>query len=365
MTPGIAILLLSGLLLLVFGAEALVRSASRMASHLGVSPLVIGLTVVAFGTGAPEIAVSMQAAWIGSGDIAVGNVIGSNIANILLVLGLTVVISPMLVSRQIVRIEVPLMIVVSVLAYVLALNGRLGRLEGFVLVLGIIGYTLFQILYAKRYATLEVRRELAQSLELEAHAARWSWPFQIIRLLIGLGLLMLGASLLVNGATQLARALGFSELIIGLTVVAVGTSLPELATSLLAAFRGERDIAVGNLVGSNIFNLLAVLGLSALVAPAGLSVSPRALEFDFPVMIAVAVACLPVFYSGMRISRWEGLLFLGYYAAYVLYLMLFSTGRGSAAHFASAMLTYAYPLTALIIVLTTAVAWRRQRKVRH
>src|SRR5690606_38343024 len=217
-------------------------------------------------------------------------------------------------------------------------------------------YTLLQVVQSRRHpAEAPVR-------EQQAAPTRLSWVKDTLLILVGLGLLVAGAHWLVLGATDLARALGLSELVIGLTVVAVGTSLPELATSLLAACKGQRDIAVGNIVGSNIFNLLAVLGLASLVAPQPISFSPNALAFDFPVMIAVAVACLPIFFSGHRINRWEGLLFLAYYLAYTGYLLLFTTGRSVAQTFGDAMLYYALPLTLVTLVIISAREWQRQSR---
>jgi cation:H+ antiporter len=354
MSPLIFFYLIAGLVLLVLGAEVLVRGAASLAAALRIPPLIIGLTVVAFGTSAPELAVSVGAAWNGSGDLAVGNVLGSNILNVLGILGLSAVLLPLLVSRQLVQREVPLMIGASLLALLLALDLEFSRLDGALLFSGILAYMLLQVVQSRRNPA-EVSDHPAQ-----LSRTRFSWIKDTLLILAGLGLLVTGAQWLVHGATDLARALGLSELVIGLTVIALGTSLPELATSLLAAFKGEREIAVGNIVGSNIFNLLAVLGLTALVSPAPLSVSPNALAFDFPVMVAVAVACLPIFFSGHRISRWEGLLFLAYYLAYTGYLLLFTTGRPLAKTFGDAMLYYALPLTLVTLLVITARAWRRQ-----
>lgn len=352
--------LIAGLVLLVAGAEVLVRGAAKLAAQFGIPPLIIGLTVVAFGTSAPETAVSVQSAFNGSGDLAIGNVIGSNIANVLLILGMTALIAPLIVSRQLIRLDVPIMIGASLLTFGLAWDGSLSRLDGALLFAGVLTYTGF-LIYSARKDKGNDDDEFAKEFGLDEAPKPYAWVINLGLIIAGLVLLVAGSNFLVEGAVTLARALGISELVIGLTVVAVGTSLPELATSILAAIKGERDIAVGNIVGSNIFNLLCVLGLASLVSPAAISVSPNALAFDFPVMIAVAVACLPIFFAGYRINRWEGLLFLAYYVAYTLYLILSSTGRPFADVMGEAMLGYVLPLTAVTLVVIAARAWRKQR----
>lgn len=352
--------LLAGLILLVAGAEVLVRGAAKLAAQFGISPLVIGLTVVAFGTSAPETAVSVQAALNGSGDIAIGNVLGSNIANVLLILGVTALVAPLVVSRQLIRLDVPIMIGASLVTFGLAWDGELSRLDGTLLFTAVVAYTLFLIISSRREKKAEADDEFAKEFGLDAPAKPYASLINAGLVIGGLVLLVLGSNFLVEGAVSLARALGLSELVIGLTVIAIGTSLPELATSILAAFRGERDIAVGNIVGSNIFNLLCVLGLASLVSPQAISVSAQALAFDFPVMIGVAVACLPIFFVGYSISRWEGVLFLGYYVAYTLYLIMSSTGRPFAETFGDAILGYVLPLTVVTLLVITGRAWKRQ-----
>ena len=353
--PMIGLFLLGGALL-VGGAELLVRGASRLAVAAGISPLVVGLTVVAFGTSAPEMAVTVGATLSGQADVALGNVVGSNIGNVLLILGLSAAVSPLLVSQQLVRIEVPLMIGASLLTLLLALDGHVGRLDGLLLFAGIVVYTVLAVRQSRRESAA-VREEYAAAVGPEPRAPRARWLLDVGAIVLGLALLVLGARWLVAGAVAAATALGVSELVVGLTVVAVGTSLPELATSVLAAIRGQRDIAVGNVVGSNLFNLLAVLGLGSAVAPGGVPVARAALTFDLPVMIAVAVACLPIFFTGHRISRWEGWLFLAYYGAYVAYLVLASTAHDALPAFSAALAWFALPLTAVTLAL---LAWRRR-----
>jgi cation:H+ antiporter len=354
--------LIAGLVLLVAGAEVLVRGAAKLAAQFGIPPLIIGLTVVAFGTSAPETAVSVQAALNGSGDIAIGNVLGSNIANVLLILGVTSLVAPLIVSRQLIRLDVPIMIGASLVTYALAWDGSLSRLDGALLFSAVIAYTLFLIISSRRAtAAATADDEFAKEFGLDETPKRYASLINAGLVVAGLVLLVTGSNFLVEGAVSLARALGLSELVIGLTVIAVGTSLPELATSILAAIRGERDIAVGNIVGSNIFNLLCVLGLASLVSPDAISVAANALAFDFPVMIAVALACLPIFFSGYTIKRWEGLLFLAYYVAYTVYLVLVSTGRPLAEVFGDAMIGYVLPLTAVTLVVIAGRAWKAQR----
>ncbi len=343
------LIFLLGLLILVVGAELLVRGASRLAATLGISPLVIGLTVVAFGTSSPELAVSVRAVLAGQPDLAVGNVVGSNIFNVLFILGIAAVIAPLVVHAQLVRLDVPLIIVASVALWILGSNGEVGRVEGLLLTAVLIAYTVWSI-NQSRLASQQVQGEFGHGNPDARHRTTASaLAVQVGFVIAGLAMLVLGAGWLVDGAGTMARALGVSELIIGLTIVAAGTSLPEVATSIIAAIRGERDIAVGNVVGSNIFNIFGVLGLAAALSPRGIAVSSAASRFDIPVMTVVAVACLPIFFTGHRISRWEGALFLGYYVIYVLYLALDATGHDLLPAFSRVMMLFVIPLTMLTL----------------
>lgn len=351
--------LVAGLVLLVVGAEWLVRGASRLAAAAGVSPLVIGLTIVAFGTSAPEMAVSVGAAWSGQADLALGNVVGSNIFNVLFILGLSALVAPLVVAQQLVRLDVPLMIAASVLVYLLGMDGQIGRFDGILLFAGILAYTLFLIVQSRKESSAAVQAEYAQEFSAAAQGTG-QWLLNLAFILGGLVLLVLGSRWLVDAAVVIAHWFGVSELVIGLTIVAAGTSLPELATSVIASLRGERDIAVGNVVGSNLFNLLSVLGLSSAVAPAGIPVPEAALAFDIPVMIGVALACLPIFFTGYIITRWNGALFLFYYLAYSAYLVLVAMQHAALPLFGQAML-FIIPLTALML-LVLAVRFHRQRK---
>ena len=293
--------LIAGLVLLVAGAEVLVRGAAKLAAQFGIPPLVIGLTVVAFGTSAPETAVSVQSALNGSGDLAIGNVVGSNIANVLLILGVTALVAPLVVSRQLIRLDVPIMIGASLVTFGLAWDGELSRFDGTLLFAGVLAYTGF-LIYSARKDKGGDDDEFAKEFGLDEAPKPYAWAINLGLIIAGLVLLVVGSNFLVEGAVQLARALGLSELVIGLTVIAIGTSLPELATSIIAAFKGERDIAVGNIVGSNIFNLLLVLGGTAVLAPAGIAVAPAAISFDLPVMTAVAARRESPYFSSRSAS---------------------------------------------------------------
>ncbi len=370
----------TGLLALVAGAHVLVKGASSLAAAAGVSPLVIGLTIVALGTSSPEIAVSVGAAFSGMGDLAVGNVVGSNIFNVLLILGMTAVVSPLVVQTQLIRQEVPLMIVFTLLLILLSRDDLVSRTDGALLVLLMLAYSGFLIVQSRKNEQL-VKAQIAngpssagqpdaggrpagtsgQPAPVQQKPGQpepgipGHWLVQLALVAIGLVLLVKGAGWLVGAAVEFARAIGISEVVIGLTVVAAGTSMPELATSVVAAFRGERDMAVGNIVGSNIFNILACLGLASLVSPQGLAVPPSILAFDYWVMLAVALVCLPVFFSGRSIARWEGAVLLAYYLAYSAYLVLAAQDHDALPLYSDVMLAFVLPLTA--IALLTSV-WK-------
>lgn len=327
------IYLFFGLIVLVVGAEILVRSASNMAFGLGISPLVIGLTVVAFGTSAPEAAVSLGAIFQGNADISIGNIIGSNIFNILFILGLASLLSPLSIAQQIIKKETPLVIGVSILLFVLALDGNLSRFDGVILFFGIIGYTVW---------TIRVSRSESKMVkgEYEEHFKKTKGKnifLNIVLITGGLFLLVVGSRWVVSGASEMAHFFGVSDLVIGLTIVAGGTSLPELATSVLAAMKGEGDIAVGNVMGSNLFNILGILGLTAILAPNGIVFDMTAIRFDFWIMIAAAILCLPFFFTNNKLNRWEGLSFLLLYAGYILYLVLVSTQSAYLLHVKTAI----------------------------
>ncbi|MBN2123863.1 MAG: calcium/sodium antiporter [Deltaproteobacteria bacterium] len=309
------LILFAGLALLYGGAEVLVRGSVGVALRWGLTRLVVGLTVVAFGTSSPELVVSIKAALDGNGAISLGNVIGSNICNIALILGLSALIRPLTIDQQVVRIQIPIMIGVSLVLPLFLSDGRLGRFEGGLLFFGILSYTTVSILLARREAGKNAGT--AKENGSGTRPAGSSWTF-LLMILLGLGMLVYGAHLFLKGAVALAGILGVSHAVIALTIVALGTSLPELATSVVASFRGEGDISVGNVVGSNIFNILSILGIASLVRPI---VSEGIGLLDYALMIATAVLLLPMARTGFVLSRMEGAIMLGMYVGYTAYLM--------------------------------------------
>jgi cation:H+ antiporter len=360
--PGAVGFFVAGLVLLVVGAEALVRGASRLALAAGVSPLVVGLTVVALGTSSPEMAVTVEAALEGgsAADLALGNVVGSNIFNVLFILGVSAAIAPLVVHRQLVRLDVPVMIGTSCLVPLLGYDGVFGRLDGLLLVSGAVAYTAFLVVQSRRESKA-VAAEYEHALGAPPRRVVREWIVNGALVAVGLGLLVLGAGWLVDASVSFARVLGVSELVIGLTIVAAGTSMPEVATSIVATLRGERDIAVGNVVGSSIFNVLGVLGLASALSPTGVGVAPAALAFDVPVMLAVAVACLPIFFTDHLIARRDGILFLAYYVAYTTYLILASQQHDALPAYSAVMFEFVIPLTSVTICVLAFRAWRRGR----
>lgn len=376
----IVLYLTGGLITLVVGAELLVRGASDIAARLRVPAIIVGLTIVAYGTSAPELAVSTAAAFHGDASIALGNVVGSNIFNVFFILGLSSVILPLTVSFKLIRFDVPVMIGTSIAGLLICADGLIDRRDGVILLSLLILYSLWCLLEGVR-ETREMRRsETAGRIETLPHAAAdltgTAEPaplqnpaagmhgrsfFRDVSL-IGLGLVMLvvGADWLVHGASRTARYFGVSELVIGLTVVAAGTSLPELATSVVAAFRKQVDLAVGNVVGSNIFNLLGVLGTAAVCDPTGIAVERATLEFDFLVMIAAACACLPIFFTGLRINRTEGVLLLGWYLLYTVNLILDSAGSPVSTALKFATLGIAVPVSAVFLTLSSIIELRQK-----
>jgi cation:H+ antiporter len=306
--------ILGGLLLLAVGAEGLVRGSTSIALRLGVTPLVIGLTIVAFGTGSPELMVSIEAAQSGNSGIALGNIVGSNISNIALILGVAALARPMQVKSVLLRRETPLMIAVTLLVCGLLLDGTLGRFDGALLICGAVAYTVGAYKAAKRDRQADVAAEYEHALEQRPHS-RW---LDIGLIVAGLVALLIGARLLVDGATVIAQALGLSQVVIGLTVVAIGTSMPELATSVVAAVKGEADVAFGNVLGSNILNVLCILGIVALIQPIDVG-GLRTL--DLAVFAGSAILLLPLMWRGAVLNRWEGAILLAGYVAYVYSLI--------------------------------------------
>lgn len=351
---------IAGLIVLIAGAELLVRGSSRLAAAFGVSPLVIGLTIVALGTASPEIAVSLQAAVSGQGDITIGNVIGSNIFNILFVLGLSAMFTHLLIAEQLIRLDAPIMIGISVLTYLLVLDRHLSRLDGAILFVGVIAYSIFSLRQSRKESK-GVQQEYAQEYAKKEAPTLPNILKNMAFIAAGLGLLVLGARWLVDSATSIAVSLGVSELVIGLTIVAAGTSLPEVATSVVAAIRGESDIAVGNAVGSNIYNLLGVLGIAGLLSPGGITIAENAFRFDLPVMIFVALVTLPIFYIDNRVSRLEGGVLFSYYILYTAYLILRSS-EGAALPALTTFALFYVPLTFLAILVIALRSYFAKRR---
>ncbi len=299
--------------LLFFGAEWLVRGSSALALRLGITPLVIGLTVVAYGTSMPEMVVSTVAALKGQGNIAVGNVVGSNIFNVCVILGLSALALPLRVKLQLIRLDAPLMVGASLLFVVLFRDFQISRVEAGLLLAGIIAYTVASVVLARKEVSAEVQAEFTESV-VRPPGKLWR---DLLLILGGLAVLVLGSRLLVTNAVELARLLGISEAVIGLTIVAAGTSMPELATSVVAAFRKQADIAIGNIVGSNLYNLLAIIGVSGLLAPLH---APGIRMLDLYVMLGTSIALLPLMWSGFVLKRWEGALLLAAYGGYLYVL---------------------------------------------
>ena len=379
--------ILLGLVLLVAGGEMLVRGAAGLAARIGMSPLVVGLTVVAFATSAPELAVTLGAVLGGEPGLAVGNVVGSNIANVLMILGISALILPLLVKVQLVRVDIPFMAAFSVLFFLLASDGGLNRVDGLILFVLLILYISVAIILSRReghvddlhgpgasIATasagrvgqtvgMDVGEEGATMTEAaeKVDVQNGSIGRDLVFLLIGVALLIAGADILVRGATGIATAFGVSDLIVGLTVVAIGTSLPELATSIVAVRRGQRDLAVGNVVGSNIFNIGAVAGLAGIISPTGLPVPDSALALDIPLMIAAAVVLLPLSFTGSVIRRWEGAVLLGLYIAYLIYTVLAAAKRPILHGFTTVMLWFVTPLLVLTLLSTVVYEIGRRR----
>ncbi len=342
------LLFILGLALLIGGAEILVRGASRLAALFGISPLVIGLTVVAFGTSSPEFAVTIKAAMTGQASLALGNVIGSNICNVLLILGVAAMIAPLTVAAQLIRFDVPLMLGLSALTVFFAWDGSFSRIEGIFFVLGLIAYTSFLVVQSRKESAAVQVEYAEESGPVDSSSVGWLKNLAFV--VGGLALLVLGSRWLVSSAVVMAQHFKVSEAVIGLTVVAVGTSL-----------RGKVDIAVGNVIGSNIFNLMGVLGLAGIIAPDGVAISSGIIGFDLPVMLLTALAYLPVFFTGSRISRLEGALFFGYYCAYTLHLILTAAEHELLPGFSMAMLYFALPLTAVTLFAVAAREWRTKK----
>lgn len=349
------LILALGLVMLIIGADLLVKGAARLAAAFGIPALVIGLTVVAFGTSAPELAVSVKAAFAGEAELAVANVVGSNIVNVLLILGVSAVILPLMISKQLIRQDVPIMVGLSVLLVMMVQDGQLAKFESVILVVALFSYTWFLFWQGKKQGA-NVGDDEVKELLAEPHPVWQSLAF----VLVGLLLLVFGSGYLVDSAVQLATAWGVSEAVIGLTIVAIGTSMPEMMTSVVAAMKGERDIAVGNVVGSNIFNIVCVLGISGVVSPNPLLVGSQLAQIDIPVMLAVAMLCVPFFFAGSILNRIEGALFLLLYAAYTWYLIAVALTKPYLAQLQDGIMYGLVPVVLLYVVVSLVQDFRRK-----
>jgi cation:H+ antiporter len=311
--PEIILYLIGGSLLLFAGAEGLVRGSSSLAIRLGIKPLVVGLTIVGFATSSPELVVSIKAGLLGNSEIVLGNVIGSNIANIALILGCAALIRPLKVNIDIIKKEVPILIGVSILLILILLDGKVGFIDGLIFLGGIVAYIIISIKFAKKETNVDAEKSFTDEFQ-----SKFNTTLLIVLIIIGAALLVLGANIFLKGAIALSKIFGMSDAVIGLTVVAIGTSLPELFTSSVAAIRNRADIAIGNAVGSSIFNILFILGVTAVI----MSITAKGINYvDLGVMIITAVILLPMSIGGLRINRVEGTILLLGYITYIYFLL--------------------------------------------
>lgn len=355
------ILLVFAFIVMVAGAELLVKGASKLAAAFGVSQLVIGLTIVAFGTSAPELVVSIRGALTNHSDLVVGNIIGSNIFNVLFIIGACAAIAPLVVIKQLVRLDVPIMILGHLLFFMLVvIDAKISGYDALILLTSFAVYYSFVIRKSLREDSSMAGNHGSGSVNVKPAIAFSALIIQSGYVVAGLILCIVGAGWVVDSAVDLARIFGVSELIIGLTIVSIGTSLPEVATSIVATLRGQRDIAIGNVVGSCIFNILLIVGLASLLSPDGITVAPSVLRFDLPIAIAASIACLPIFFTGYKISRWEGFFFLLYYAAYVAYLLLDAHQHDALPMFNAVMLWFAIPLPTITLLVIVYRAFRQK-----
>lgn len=358
---------LGGLVGLLVGGHFVVDGASKLGQRFGLTPTVIGLTIVAGGTSAPELAVVFQSIAVDDTELAIGSIIGSNIANILLVLGLVGCLGAVQVTNRVVRIDIPIMIAASVAFLLMSLDGKLSRPEGMILFAGVVGFVTWTLRAAPKASPILVGGDTQTSTDNFVASPSGSsvgispngLPLVLVRLAGGVAVLAFASRFVVSGAEGIATSLGVPELIVGLTIVALGTSAPEIVTTVIAALQGRRDLAVGNAVGSNIFNILLVLGLTTTLAPDGIDIGTDAIQLDLPILVASAIACLPIVFWDNTLDRWEGGVFVAYYLAYLTFLVLDATGHRASDPFALVMLGFVIPLT----LITVAVMVIRQRKV--
>lgn len=317
------VLVAVGLVALIVGAEWLVRGGSGLAARLGIPPIVVGLTVVSIGTSMPEMAVGVDSALQGNGSLAVGNVTGTNVVNMLLILGMSAAIRPLALRTMTVRFDLPLMAIAAIALFVMSRDGTLSRVDGAILLLFAAAYTVAVVWLGRRENTaVQAEFESEYAAPSRRDAARGT-AIEVGQLLVGLVVIVLGAEWLVDGSVQIAESFGVSDALIGLTIVAIGTSAPELVTTIVSTIRGNRDIAIGNLFGSSVYNIALILGVTTVVAPVPLDA--ELVRVDIPLMTAIILLCIPVFVTGRRVTRAEGMLFVAGYAAYLAYLIVART----------------------------------------
>jgi len=319
-------LVAGGLFVMIVGAELLVRGGSALAARLNIPPVVVGLTIVALGTSAPELAIGIGASVQGNGPLAIGNIAGTNVVNLLLILGLSAAMRPLQIGLQTIRLDLPAMVVAAVAMFIMSLDGSLSRLDGVILlVIGVVYSVL--VVRSALHESRAIRAAYAEEFGVEKYGPRVDVMMarEASMLIGGIVIVVLGADWLVDGGVSLANIWGVSDAFIGLTIVAIGTSAPELVTTVVSTLKNQRDIAIGNLLGSSTYNIAFILGVTCLVPPEGISVSNELLFIDIPVMIAAVVLCVPVFMSGRRVSRLEGILFVAAFAAYMTYLLIART----------------------------------------
>lgn len=358
-------LFILGLAVLIGGAELFLKAVDKFGAAWSVSPVVMGLTVVAFATGAPELAISLQAAIDGKPDLVLGNILGSNVANILLILGIAGLVQPLKITNRIIKVDVPMVIIASTLLFVLAIDGLLSPLDGGIIFGGLILYSIFMYFQIRKDRKNNKKNNklngLAEQPDLDEPVTSFFYGKYILLLLAGLVFIVMGSRWMVASAVEIAGVLGISELIIGLTIVSIGTSLPEVATSVAAVRRGDSDTAVANVMGSNLYNILLTLSLTVLIAPGAIDVSQEAINLDLPIMVIVAIACLPLFWPGKELGRKEAFGFLFYYGAYMTYLVLLAIQHPLKETMETVMVWGIFPLTALLIILKFIMDFRAKR----
>jgi len=345
--------LIIGGALLIWGADLLVSGASNIARRFGLSSLFIGLTVVAFGTSAPELVVSLFSVYRGTYDLAVGNVIGSNIANILIIIGFCAIVKPLIVDRQILKFDLPIMIIPSTMAWYFCFGGKLAVIEGVILSLSFVLYLFAAWLFARKNG-------IKDEDELPLKSKFW---YDFLITIGGLIALVFGSRFVVDGASFVAKACGVSDLLIGLTIVSVGTSLPEIATSVVATARGKCDLAIGNVVGSNITNILLILGISTIVSNGHLNIGDIILNRDLPAMMLSTVVCLPIFFTGLIVAKWEGAVLL---LGYVFYIAICASAEFSqTSHKSFLMFFYIYIAFSFLIIAWSVLKEFEHKKMQH